>query len=349
MNRSRSSQLSRAELVRQRQNERSQQRVTKPKKNATNAATHRSTAPIHTRGVVSGFNYSPPVQQRARKQYYYTVGANGTEIRMPALPSIKLGWRLLSFLLLIAALTGIYFLMNAPFLQIETITVNGINRVTTADIENELELIGKSIVLTNPEKAVETLALAFPELYDVEFLVEFPNQITINAIERQPIMAWQTEQKTYWIDQEGFLIPPRGENPEMLTVFADLDPIIKPKLAELSESKENETTDSDKADKNDSKIIVALPQWGDQIDPITIQAAYQLQTKIPTGTNIIYDKTHGMGWRAEQGWEVFIGLTLNDIEYKLKAYDLLINKLNTEGITPTMVSVEYVHAPFYRE
>jgi hypothetical protein len=128
-----------------------------------------------------------------------------------------------------------------------------------------------------------------------------------------------------------------------------MDPIIKPKLTDQSEAEIAETADSDKADINDSKIIVALPQWGDQIDPVTIQAAYQLQTKIPTGTNIIYDKTHGMGWRAEQGWDVFIGLTLNDIEYKLKAYDVLINKLNTEGITPTMVSIEYVHAPFYRE
>ncbi len=34
--------------------------------------------------------------------------------------------------------------------------------------------------------------------------------------------------------------------------------------------------------------------------------------------------THGMGWRAEQGWDVFIGLTLNDIEYKLKAYEVLM-------------------------
>ncbi len=82
----------------------------------------------------------------------------------------------------------------------------------------------------------------------------------------------------------------------MLSVFADLDPVIKPKLDELSEAEKNKIVDSDKADKNDSKIIVALPQWGDQIDPITIQAAYQLQTKIPTGTSIIYDKYawHGL-------------------------------------------------------
>ncbi len=191
-------------MVRQRQNDRSKLRTTKPQKGGANAASHRSTAPIHTRGVVSGFNYSPPVQQRARKQYYYTVGASGTEIRMPALPSIKLGWRLLSFLFLIAALAGIYFLMNAPFLQIEAITVNGIHRVTTADIENELELVGKSIVLANPNQAVEALTLAFPELYNIEFLVELPNQVTINAVERQPVMAWQTDQKTYWIDQEGY-------------------------------------------------------------------------------------------------------------------------------------------------
>ncbi len=349
MNRTRTSKMSRADIVRQRQNERSQQRISQSKKSALNGSGPRKTTPIHTRGVVSGFNYPPPVQQRARKQYYYSVGTSGTEIRMPALPSIQFGWRFISFLLLAAAVAGIYFLMNAPFLQVESITINGIHRISTAEVEAELDFMGKSVVMINPQKSIETLAAAFPELYEIELEVELPNLVTINAIERQPVMAWQTEQTTYWVDQEGVLIPPRGEISGLITIYANLDPIILPKLEALPDATETATVDAEKADEIVAKVLGTDPQWGDQINVGMIQAANQLQAIIPAGTNIIFDKTHGMGWRAEQGWDVFIGLTLTDIAYKLKAYNILIDKLNTEGITPMMVSVEYAHAPFYRE
>ena len=116
--------------------------------------------------------------------------------------------------------------------------------------------------------------------------------------------------------------------------------------------KTNNSEENENSRENNSTMVTEIPntpQWGNQIDPVTIRAAYQLQSKIPAGTPIIFDRQHGMGWRAQQGWDVFIGLTLNDIEYKLKAYEVLINKLNNEGVTPSMISIEYAQAPYYRE
>ncbi len=343
----------RAELVRQRQNSHtsgSSPRGRKPAASVSSA--RRTTTPVTTRGVVNGYKYTPPVQQRVRKQYYYTVG-NSTEIRMPAIPTIKIGWRLLSFVLLILAITGTYYLFNAPFLQVNTLQTEGLSRVTSSDINQELDILGKSIIYANSDQAVQTLTAAFPELSDIQVSIELPNQIIISAYERQPVMAWQTDGTLYWIDQEGVLIPPRGESPNLLTIYSEQAPII---LESIAKNNEEETTspnnfaNSETETQNNSKIVISnSPQWGDRIDPVTINAAHQLQTKIPSGTTILFDETHGMGWRAEQGWDVFIGLTLNDIEYKLKAYEVLINKLSMEGITPSMVSVEYAHAPFYRE
>lgn len=343
----------RAEMVRQRQNSRSIGSNTKPKKATGTGAGRRTSTPVYTRGVVNGFNYTPPVQQRVRKQYYYTVGTSGTEIRMPAIPTIKVGWRLLSFVLLVGVIFVAYNLFTAPFLIINTFQLDGINRVTLEDINHELDLVGKSIVYANPNKAADTLTTAFPELYNLKFSITLPNQIHISAIERQPVLAWQANENLYWVDQEGVLIPPRGESPELLTIHANHPPTIIQPLNPVSEVEEQETNNfanSEKEEEKTSKIIESSePVWGDRIDSATINAAYQLQTIIPSGTTIIFDEKQGMGWRAQQGWDVFIGLTLNDIEYKLKAYDQLINKLSMEGITPSMVSVEYVHAPFYRE
>jgi hypothetical protein len=63
----------------------------------------------------------------------------------------------------------------------------------------------------------------------------------------------------------------------------------------------------------------------------------------------LYNSNHGLGWKSEGGWDVFVGLTLDKIEYKLNAYDAMMNKLNEEGIAPSMVSIEYLYAPYYRE
>lgn len=344
MARSNTPKMTRAEQVRQRQNERSQKRST-----PSRVSPPRKSTPLQTRGVVNGFNYARPAQQRVKKQYYYSVGATGTEIRMPAIPTIKFGWRLLSFILAGIFIALLYFMFNAPFLQVNAYQLNGISRVTEMDIDAELGLLGKSIVYANPNKAISTISAAFPELYDISFTVTMPNQVRINANERTPVMGWQTPDRLYWVDQTGVLIPPRGEAPEMLTIQAENDPAV---MIVLQVETEKDTNNSDgklESDKNDSKMGLTAPVWGDQIDPVTIKAAYQLQTHIPAGTAIIFDKDHGMGWRAAEGWDVFIGLTLNDIEYKLKAYNILITKLNNEGITPSMVSIEYLHAPFYRE
>jgi hypothetical protein len=80
-----------------------------------------------------------------------------------------------------------------------------------------------------------------------------------------------------------------------------------------------------------------------------IEAAYQLMAQIPSDSKIIYNQVNGLGWKAEQGWDVFIGLTLNDINYKLKAYQALVEKLKADGVYPSMVSIEFALRPYYRE
>jgi hypothetical protein len=98
-----------------------------------------------------------------------------------------------------------------------------------------------------------------------------------------------------------------------------------------------------------STSVVPLASWGEKVDPTLIDAANQLAAFIPPGSEILYNNIHGMGWKAEQGWDVYVGLTLNDIHYKLNAYQALLEKFNTEGIYPSMVSLEFTQRPYYRE
>jgi len=37
-----------------------------------------------------------------------------------------------------------------------------------------------------------------------------------------------------------------------------------------------------------------------------------------------------------------------DMEMKLSVYQAMVDRLQSEGIQPALISVEYVHAPYYR-
>jgi hypothetical protein len=69
---------------------------------------------------------------------------------------------------------------------------------------------------------------------------------------------------------------------------------------------------------------------------------------MPADTLLVYDSEHGLGWNDPNGWEVFFGAEDQDMEMKLMVYQALVDRLQSEGIQPALISVEYVHAPYYR-
>jgi hypothetical protein len=47
-------------------------------------------------------------------------------------------------------------------------------------------------------------------------------------------------------------------------------------------------------------------------------------------------------------WAVFIGLSTARIDQQMIVYNAIVEELKKQGVTPSMVSVEHVDAPFYR-
>ena len=69
---------------------------------------------------------------------------------------------------------------------------------------------------------------------------------------------------------------------------------------------------------------------------------------MPAETVLVYDSAHGLGWNDPNGWDVFFGVEDQDMDMKLLVYQALVDRLKSEGITPALISVEYLHAPYYR-
>lgn len=336
--------MSRADLVRERQKQTLQEK-TKRTTQTLQQPIKNTSIPITKRKEAYAVSYPAYPKQTNRRQYNYSLGATGAEIRLPAISSINIGWRFLSFFLGIFCLVGIFLLFTSSEFEVHQIQTIGFQRLTANDLNAVIDTTGESLIWFDVNQAKQDLLLAFPEIKQLEISIAFPNEVRIEAIERQPVLLWQTEKQAYWLDNEGVLIPPRGEVGELLTIHASAaPPIIHTTSQNLS----------DLGTKNAQESLTQLSAaqlmgWGEMVDPILIDAANQLRNFIPPDANILYNHTHGLGWKAEQGWDVYVGLTLNDINYKLNAYQALIDKFSKEGKNPSMVSLEFAQRPYYRE
>jgi len=336
---------SRADLVRERQKQQVETKLKRTTKAVAQPVPKASSPMVSRRGAYAMAMPAIP-KQTTRRQYNYAVGTTGAEIRLPAISSINIGWRFLSFFLGIFCLVGIYLFFNSAQFQVNQIQTSGLSRLTVNDLDAVLKITGESIIWVDANQVKQDLSIAFPELKDVEVSVEFPNNVQISAFERQPVLVWQTDKQIYWMDQDGVLIPPRGEAGELLTIMASgTPPLVVSEQVQVSL-----TNDQIEAKSQPSELSVAeLQGWGETVDPVLVEAAYQLLAFLPPSTQILYNQTHGLGWKAEQGWDVFVGLTLNDINYKLNAYQAIVEKLSREGKNPSMVSIEFATRPYYRE
>ena len=336
---------SRATMVRERQKQQSEEKIKRTTR-VSQPPNQKITAPMVSRRGAYAVAYPSMPKQTTRRQFNYAVGATGAEIRLPAISSINIGWRFLSFFLGIFCLVGIYLLFNSAEFQVNQIQTSGLSRLTVADLDAVMKINGESIIWMDAKQVQQDLMIAFPELKDIAITVEFPDQVKISAFERQPVLVWQTEKQAYWMDQEGVLIPPRGEVADLLTIYASAAPplVVAPQEQELIVSTPAQ------GDTPITQLSIAqLQGWGETVDPVMIDAAYQLLAFLPPNSQILYNQTHGLGWKAEQGWDVYVGLTLSDIHYKLNAYQALIEKFSKEGKNPSMVSIEFATRPYYRE
>ncbi|MDD5368694.1 MAG: FtsQ-type POTRA domain-containing protein [Anaerolineaceae bacterium] len=337
-------QSNRATQVRTRRSSTTEQRAAQAVDRVKNPT---STPPVMTRGRVTGMAAVPGTRKRqkssVRRKYYYTLNTTGAEVRLPAIPQIQLGWRLLSGVLSIAFLIGIWAMWSSAMFQVDKVRVVGAKRIPTADINTTAGLEGLSILEADPAELTNALQQAFPDLASVSVQVGLPADVVVRVTERTPILAWQQGSDTKWIDQAGFAFPVRGSEPGLVTIQAEGNPpglATNPGGAQIAtDASSTVTSGAPKVDAQPKPFISP-----EMIDPIL-----KMSKQVPEGTPVLYDPRYGLGWSdPTQGWKVYIGMDLENMDLKLNQYRVIVDDLNKRGIRPVMISVEFPHAPFYR-
>ncbi|MDO9545744.1 MAG: FtsQ-type POTRA domain-containing protein [Pelolinea sp.] len=258
----------------------------------------------------------------------------------------RIGWRLLSFLIICACSIALLTAWRSPQYEVSSVQIKGLSRLSEDEVLDTLNIYGKHIFALEKSSVIEPLIREFPELRDIRVEFSLPATVFLNVKERQPMIAWQTTDLQIWIDSEGYLIPARGETEQMLTIQANAMPAYRILVYEDIENIENVIRDKPQIkDESGDQTFFSYPK---QIDGNLLTAILQLNAWMPGESVLLYQEKRGIGWKDVRGWDVFIGSKLENINDKMVMYETIVRELEKQGIQPSMVSVEFLHAPYYR-
>jgi len=348
----------RSEVIRQRRKKSSQKSVLPGIKKGSRRRTTRRTGrrfeqtappPMMVRSGVQGLPLSRKKRSRAKRRVDVSLGMPGAEMRLPSLPRVKIGWRLVSAM--IVALLGflLYNLWNSPKYQVNVAQVSGLQRISAHEVQAVLGLSGQPVFTLNQHAMQEKLAKTFPEFEAVSVKVSLPNLVKVSVKERVPALIWRKGDQIQMVDISGIAFPIREDAMQLrLPVVEASSPPpllqIQDDPSELDASQLDQRTVQADAQSEEQGTAQDVRQL---MSAEMVTAILTMALQAPTGTTLVYDARHGLGWMDQGGWQVYFG-DVENMQMKLHVYYALIEKLQQDGSTPRMVSVEYVHAPYFR-
>jgi len=273
---------------------------------------------------------------RKRGKVSVPLKTKGAELQLPAFPNLQLGWRLISGAIFVLSLFVVISFSNFSTFKVSALNLKGTERLAAEEILRQLKITGTSILKVQPDQVEKDIIANFPSIREASVTAGLPAKLNINVTEREPLVLWQKQEEFYWIDVEGVIFPVRGDVEAPLSVLAYDDPPVGPALdVSISEDESQEIIDSD-----ENKIPTTTFEF--------IQAVLALNEFVPIGSQMQYDPSFGLGWQDPQGWLVFFGRNTAEINTKLLEYQTIVAALQERNITPALISLENLHAPFYR-
>jgi len=337
----------RAETVRQRRSSRSQTRVYKAASSVRTGRAYHPATVLSRDTALGGVSVLQRSKSQGRRRVSVGVG-NGAEVIFRNIPVIRPGWRLLSGFLVLLIGAALYIAWYSPALKIDTITLVGNQRVSAADVRAVLSLSGQQIFAVDPTQIAKKISASFPEVTNVTAEVNSPAEVIVSFQERMPVLTWAYNKTSYWVDPSGFIFMPDSKLKTPVNIHANLPPpvvetaVAKPTAIPDAQGKNASLTQAKSAPPESLSLV------GKHISPLVMTSAIKLGAMLKKDTVLAYSDQDGLGWHDSQGWDVYIGLDLNNMDTKLLMYKAVVAQVKKDGVTPTMISVENPDTPYYR-
>jgi hypothetical protein len=320
---SRKKELSRADLVRLRREQESKNRRERARKESSRSvpvtARRRESTPL------GGVAAQSTARRNARRfQNALLPVAPDAEFRGISIARPDLGKRLPSFLVMALLATALFLAFNLPQLRVTQAQVAGLQLLTPEEVNAALEISGEPAFLLIPSELERRLLLAFPELVAADVKISLPNTVSVQVVERRPIIRWEQGDGYTWVSDDGVAFRPHGDAPGLISVIASDPPPMEGVAPPES--------------------LAPTPF----LSPEFVQTLKGLAGHVPPGESIRYDADFGFGWHDPRGWTVYFGTTSRDVELKMRVYESMVASLTGRGIQPSMINVTYPTAPYYR-
>ncbi|OGO28127.1 MAG: hypothetical protein A2Z16_00200 [Chloroflexi bacterium RBG_16_54_18] len=289
-------------------------------------------------------------RRKTRRRFDLALNSPGVEMRLPAIPQIHIGWRLLSFFLLAAFSYGFFTLWNSARFRVEAAQIVGLQRITSEAVNTVLGISGEPIFTVDAANIEQVVKDEFQEFSAAEVEVSLPNSILITVTERVPVLIWIQDERTILVDENGNTFPMRVENESLAlpVIEAQTNPPAPPAQKDPDLGSEAGSTlelaalsmleESDDLEGLSSRPLLAREM---------VTAVLRMAENAPSEALLTYTAEHGLVWQDKRGWSVYFGAPEN-MEMKLKVYRSILDHLKSQDTRPEMISVEFLSAPYYR-
>lgn len=239
-------------------------------------------------------------------------------------PRLRLGWLIPSRRLVLgvatagvlaAVIAGATWLWSSPVLEINSVDVEGNERIAANVIVQRAGLLGENIVTADLASAQRGI-YEHPLVSKVRIERDWPNGVRIIVDERKAWGTWEQGGVRYTIDRDGVVL---GAAPPTLG-----SPIIK------------------------ASATTTLRE-GDRVDNQAVQAAAEIYELLPrqlgtTVTEVAFLPGKGVQVLTEDGQSALLGDS-SSIAYKLSVWAAMSQQARVQGINYTTIDLRFGNRP----
>lgn len=322
----------------------------------------RSVGPPEPPPVMVRGSARPVATPRSRRLYNVSLGATGAEMRLPSMPRLRVGWRVISFLLVGLLAYALYEVWNSPQFHVKTVQISGLQRLDSNAVLEVIDIGDQPIFMIDPKRIEQSLLVAFAEFLDASVVIQPPDTVLVTVTERVPALIWKVDGRSYLVDNLGMIFPLRDEEVQMsypVVEATDSPPLPHWAAQELLKETEQalDTTGLFESLGLVSVEDLAKPEPARPfMTPEMVSVVLMISERLPEGAVLIYNTENGLGWQDRRGWNVYFGGigqqdlagATSEFEIKLQVYQAILDHLRAQDTKPALISVEYLHAPYYR-
>jgi cell division septal protein FtsQ len=246
-------------------------------------------------------------------------------------------WRrfLTLFGLVALATTAVSFALFSPNFRVRQVTVTGTSNTALQGAIQHMGMQGQNIFLIDVTGLTARID-AQPLVASASIQKAWPNQLTVNIVERQPILLWQTPGATFSLDSHGIIIGLASETVRTDHLMTIIDARSKGVTQRVQPG----------AHLNTADITFAL-QVFERLPQVTGVTAFTLRYNTPSGSQSSVDGSFIVV--SQQGWIAYLGGAddNNPLDNRLVELQQILKKAQQEQLNLATIDLRYGLRPVF--